>query len=66
MTKRNRTKQTETLEVRLQKFAAEWRATALKLPEGKERDELLAKAEQADTTAALRAWMASPGLQPPK
>jgi hypothetical protein len=26
MTKRNRTKQTETLEARLEKFAAEWRA----------------------------------------
>jgi hypothetical protein len=64
--KRNRTKQTEPLEARLQKFAAEWRAAALKLPVGKERDELLAKAEQAESTAALRAWMTSPELQPPK
>jgi len=55
-----------TLEERLQKFAALWREAAPNLPIGKERDELLAKAEQAETTAELRAWVSSPGLQPPK
>jgi hypothetical protein len=64
--KRNRTKPTETLQTRLQKFAADSREAAQKLTVGKERNDLLAKAERAETTAHLQALVSSPGLQPPK
>jgi len=36
------------------------------LPPGIERDELMRKVRQAETTARLNEWLTSPGLQPPK
>ncbi|WP_050420982.1 hypothetical protein [Bradyrhizobium tropiciagri] len=66
MKKRRRFKQTETLQERLRKFAADSREQASQMPPGAERDQLVKKARQADTAAHLGEWMSSPGLQSPK
>lgn len=66
MKKRRRFKQTETLQDRLNKFAANSREQASTMPAGAERDQLVKKARQADTTAHLEEWMTSPGLQSPR
>jgi hypothetical protein len=66
MKKRRRFKQTESLEDRLASFAGEIREQASKLPPGKEQDDLLRRARQADTASHLSEWVNSPGLQPPK
>lgn len=66
MIKRRRFKQELSLRDRLALFAKAAREKALTLPPGAERDELLRKASQADTTAHLTDWVNSPGLQPPK
>jgi hypothetical protein len=66
MVNRRRFKQNSTLQDRLQAFASEVRAKAEALPPGTERDELMRKARQADTTLHLHDWANSPGLQPPK
>ena len=62
MRKRNRLRPTEPLEARLQKFVAVWREAASTLPAGPDRDELLRKVDQAETTADLREWLLSPEL----
>ena len=51
---------------RLASFAKAAREKASLLPPGAEKDELLHKAQQADTAAHLNEWANSPGLQPPK
>ena len=51
---------------RLASFARAAREKASLLPPGAEKDELLHKAQQADTAAHLNEWANSPGLQPPK
>ena len=66
MKKRRRFKQTETLQERLRKFAADIREQASQMPPSAERDQLVKKARQADTAAHLDEWMSSPGLQSPK
>lgn len=66
MKKRRRFKQTETLQDRLNKFAANSREQASTMPAGAERDQLVKKARQADTAAHLEEWMTSPGLQSPR
>jgi hypothetical protein len=63
---RRRFKQTESLQDRLTLFAREARDKATQLPPGIERDEMLKKAQQADTAAHLNDWINSPGLQPPE
>ncbi|MCA6121250.1 hypothetical protein J6500_04920 [Bradyrhizobium sp. WSM 1704] len=65
MKKRRRFKQTETLQERLAKFAADSLEQAKNLPAGPEREELLKKARRADTAAHIDQWAASSGLQPP-
>nr|WP_249159844.1 hypothetical protein [Bradyrhizobium tropiciagri] len=57
--------QTETLEERLAKRAADFRNRAQHLPPGVEREALLKRARQAETGAHLTEWLQSPGLQPP-
>jgi hypothetical protein len=42
------------------------REKAQSLPLGKERDNLLRRARQAETASHLGEWLASPGLQSPK
>ena len=66
MGKRNRTKPTETFEERLKAFAKAAKEAAGILPAGKEREELLRKARQAETTAHAHDWVNSTGLQSPK
>jgi hypothetical protein len=63
---RRRLKQKLSLKDRLALFARAAREKASLLPPGAEKDELLRKARQADTTAHLDDWASSPGLQPPK
>lgn len=63
---RRRFKQKLSLRDRLALFAKAAREKAALLPPGAEKDELLRKARQADTTAHLTDWVNSPGLQPPK
>jgi hypothetical protein len=59
-------KQTLSLRDRLTKWADEVRKQAFGLPPGKEQDDLLRKARQADTASHLDDWANSKGLLPPK
>ncbi|MBR0868965.1 hypothetical protein JQ633_01240 [Bradyrhizobium tropiciagri] len=65
MKKRRRFKQTETLQERLNKFAADILEQANKLPLGQEREDLIKRARRADTAANIDQWASSLGLQPP-
>jgi hypothetical protein len=58
-------RQSTSLEERLAKTAADARERAELLPPGKERDELLSRAQKCDRARKINAWMTSPGLQPP-
>jgi hypothetical protein len=62
---RRRVVQTESLQTRLEAFAKEAR-TAATLPAGPERDALLKKARQAETTSHIDGWVNSPGLKSPE
>jgi hypothetical protein len=62
---RRRLKQTESIQDRLRGFADDVRMRAETLPPGKERDDLMQKARQADTASNLQEWANSPGLLPP-
>jgi hypothetical protein len=64
--KRRRFTQTTPLEDRLILQAKADREKAQSLPLGKERDDLLRRARQAETASHLGEWLSSPGLQPPK
>jgi hypothetical protein len=41
------------------------KSAAEKLPQGKEREDLLRKARQLETASHINEWLSSPGLQPP-
>ena len=56
---------TPSLQQRLHGMAEAARRRADQLPPGDERDELLRKVEQAERSAAVEAWISSPGLRPP-
>ncbi|MBR0739234.1 hypothetical protein JQ581_20075 [Bradyrhizobium liaoningense] len=58
--KRNRRKQTQSLQERLAAFAEKARARALSLPPGKEREMLLRRAKQNDVTSNLTDWLSAP------
>jgi len=62
---RRHLKQTLSFNDRLAEWAKQVRDEADKLPPGAEREELLKKARQADTTPLIDDWANSPGLQPP-
>jgi hypothetical protein len=64
--KRNRRKNLTGTTERLLASAAEARAQASLMPPGPERQELLRKAREAETTAHLNDWLTSPGLQQPR
>lgn len=66
MVKRRRFKQTQSLKDRLASFASELRERARLMPACMEKDDLLRRASQADTTSHLDEWINSPGLQAPK
>jgi hypothetical protein len=64
--KRNRVKQTKSLQDRLAEFAADTRQEATGAPDGPEREKLMKKVRQAETAENIQAWANSPGLRPPK
>ena len=55
-----------SLHERLIAMAKLARHKAAACPAGPERDTLLKKAEQTERTAAIEAWIASPGALPPE
>jgi hypothetical protein len=61
MTKRRRVKQTTTLEQRLVREAQRLRAKAAAVPSGPDRDDILQRAQEIETTAQLSGWLSSPG-----
>lgn len=61
-----RFKQTTTLHERLIQEAELARARATSMPLGKERDELLRKARQAEAASDIDECLSSPGSRPPK
>ena len=62
-----RSKQSVSLKDRLALFANKVRKKASTLPPGGEKETLLKKARQADTTLSqLNDWVSSPELLPPK
>jgi hypothetical protein len=63
---RRRFKQSGSLKDRLASFAKEVREKASRLPHGRERDDMLKKASQAETASHLDDWVNSPGLRSPK
>lgn len=58
--KRNRMKQTQTLQQRLQISAEKARQRARRLPAGKEREMLLRRAKQDEVTSSLTDWLTAP------
>jgi len=64
--KRNRRKNTLAFDERLQQAAIQARDAAQKLPLGKQRDELLKKARQAEAAAHLNELLSSRGLLLPR
>jgi hypothetical protein len=66
MSKRNRSKPRTTIQERLTAFALDLREKASLLPPGAEKDDMIRRARQAETTSHLDEWVNSPGLQPPK
>ena len=55
--RRNRTRPAGSLEERLQKFAADQREAASRLPPGAQRDDLLKKARQSETAISDNAML---------
>lgn len=66
MARRRRIQHKLSLPERLALYARAAREKASLLQPGAEKDELLRKAEQADTAAHLNEWASSHGLQPTK
>lgn len=58
--KRNRRKQTQSLQQRLATFAENARERARNLPPGKEREMLLRRAKQNEMTSNLTDWLSAP------
>ena len=63
--RRQRIKQTASLQERLAAFAAELRGQADNAT-GTARDDLLKRARQAETASVINEWAYSPGLRSPK
>jgi hypothetical protein len=64
--RRQRINHTSSLEDRLADQAQRFRDQAKTLPPGRERDELMHKARQAETASHINEWVSSPGLRPPE
>ncbi|MGY8677808.1 hypothetical protein [Bradyrhizobium sp. CCGUVB23] len=62
-TKRNRTKQTHSLQERLQISAELARQHARRLPAGKEREMLLRRAKQDEVASNLTDWLTAPAVR---
>jgi hypothetical protein len=65
MQMRHRFRQSKTPEQRLAEEAQRLREQAKLLPPGALREEVLRKARQAETSAHMSSWLASPGLRSP-
>jgi hypothetical protein len=65
MIKRNRRKQTQSLEQRLDAEGTRLREQAKFLPAGFEREQVLRKVRQIETASHMTEWLTSPGLQAP-
>jgi hypothetical protein len=63
---RRRFRQILTFPERLSQEVERLRELVETAPPGKEREELLRKARQAETASRIDEWLSSPGLQPPK
>jgi hypothetical protein len=55
-----------SLEEKWHEEAELYKQEAAKLPDSKERDELLRTARQLETASHLNDWLSSPGLSPPR
>jgi hypothetical protein len=64
--KRCRLKQTNALEIRLAEEARRLRKQAQGTPPGIERERLIRRARQAETTSDMTDWRTSRGFEPPK
>ena len=65
MASRRRFKQMNNLEDRLAAEAARLRQQAKGMKPGVARDQVLRRAQQAETGAHVSGWLRSPGLRPP-
>lgn len=65
MQRRRRIKHEVSFEERLARHARRLEEQAKTLPPGKERDDLMRRARQAETTLHLNEWLNSPGLASP-
>jgi hypothetical protein len=63
---RKRIKQTETFDKRLAEQAQRLKDQAARMPFGKDRDDLLRRARQAETASHVNEWLSSTGLASPK
>ena len=54
-----------TLEQKWHQQSEAAKSAAQKLPQGKEREDLLRKARQLETASHINQWLSSSGLQPP-
>jgi hypothetical protein len=63
---RRRSEQKEPLEERLAEEAKRLREEAKGTPPGIEREQMIRKAQQAETGSHMSEWLRSPGLQSPK
>nr|WP_284260526.1 hypothetical protein [Bradyrhizobium iriomotense] len=61
--KRSRTKQTHSLQERLQMSAENARQRARRLPAGKEREMLLRRAKQDEMASSLTDWLTAPAAR---
>jgi hypothetical protein len=62
---RRRSKQTTTLDERLEEMAKRLRDEARGTPPGVERDNLIRRARLAEAASHMRDWLSSPGVRPP-
>lgn len=65
MSERRRIKHTATFEQRLANEAERIKTETKELPQGKEREDMMRKARQAETASQISAWLFLPGLQKP-
>lgn len=63
---RRRIKHTRSLEERLADEAKRLREEAKLLPPGSDREDMLRKAWQAETSSHVSEWLRSPELKPPR
>jgi hypothetical protein len=61
--KRNRRKQTQSLQERLMSFANSDKERARRMPPGKEREILLKRAKQNEVASDLTDWLSAPAYR---